>query len=1478
MNASINCLSKEQIAELVRRPLPEGQAEELARHLEQCTACATTVEALLSKDTMIDAMRVGSRLAGSKPPSVSQDLIARLRALKPAAGEATLPPVAVPSQDTINPVPIEAGDEAPSFLAPARGSGELGWLGSFRVLKQLGAGGMGMVFLAEDTKLERHVALKVMRPELARPEQKQRFLREARAAAKVKHDHVVTIYQVGEEGTVPFLAMDLLEGESLDDWLKRGQKANPAAICRIGREVAEGLAAAHASGLIHRDIKPGNIWLEKRGQAHGKPSVGLWRIKILDFGLARATEGQEQLTSQGVIVGTPAYAAPEQFRGEAEQRSDLFSLGAVLYRLCTGRLPFKGNDVLSIVASVSLDTPAGIGEVNPDVPSALADLVMQLLAKDAKDRPASARDVANRLAAIERELLRAKRQPAQATMAGEPGVSIPGLKSSQTEHIASDPARLHPGVNTPGSPKKRRRVAIAAGFAAALVLALGTVVIIRDKAGRKIAEIEVPDGGSVEVKPLGDGSRGLNGDWDGGADWGRIRLGGGPDQFAGTYSATFNGRPGSVELKRVKEDRYEGSWSESDKRRFGTLTLVLYADNERARIEWKAVGGSLPGQMAGSSVASRSTGTAPTHVRTGSPFPPLDPAWVKRVQTLPPEEQVKEVAAELKRRNPKFDGKVGQHIEQGAVVRFTVNADNLTDLSPVRALTRLSVLSCSGTATAKGILADLSPLRGMSLTELHCAHTPVRDLSPLRGMKLVAMDFQRSAVEDLSPLVGMPLERLAFQYVPVRDLSHLKGMPLQMLDCSKTRVTDLSPLKGLPIRNLYCDYKPERDAALLQSIKTLEMLNGKAAAVILKSNPSPETISLPPLDDTWVKKVQSLPTEEQVKEVAAELKRRNPGFDGKVDHRIGNGVVTQFSFTATHVSDLSPVRALTGLRRFYTYGPGTAFTDLSPLKGMRLEELSIPNSRVIDLSPLKGMPLTRLECFGTPIADLTPLKGMPLTYLLCHHTSVADLAPLKGMALTHLHVGATKVTDLSPLQGMPLQVLVCDFDLARDAEIVRSIKALETINGQPKAEALKGAVVKATFPPLDPAWVKKVHSLPAEEQVKEVAEEMKRRNLGFDGRMDLERIDGKVPFIHDGMVTSVHFSAEVVVDISPLQALPGLKGVACLGHRVRKGKLIDLRPLRGMKLETLDVSHNPVSDLSPLAGMPLKVLACWDTNIADLAPLKGMALGALYASECPIADFSILNGMPVVALHVKRTSIRDLTQMRGLPLRELILDFNAWRDTELLKSFKHLTRINGKPATDFWKQVDAERATFDAWAAKVAKLPPAEQVKEVAAELVRRNPGFNGKFNPVLVNNGMVESLGFNATEVTDLSPVRALPNLKKLICINVDPVRRFLPNNGPPARLADLWPLKGLKLIELEIQGTQVADLSPLKEMPLSQLNCRRTKVSDLTPLTGVPLKHLWGDVVPARDTALLRGIKTLEQINGKPAAEFFKDFDQKK
>jgi tRNA A-37 threonylcarbamoyl transferase component Bud32 len=267
-------------------------------------------------------------------------------------------------------------------------------LPGFVLLRKLGEGGMGVVYLATDEHLGRSVALKMMRPEAAaNPLARARFLREARAIAKLQNDHVVPIYQVVDTPTAVFLTMPVLTGQTLADFLAQQPALAPAQVAELGRQAALGLAAAHAMGIVHRDIKPANLWLEPHG-------AGV-RVKLLDFGLAHDTHADDALTLTGTIMGTPRYMSPEQADGKpTDARSDLFSLGIVLYEALTGQSPFKRASFSAVLHAVTTFEPPAVQTVVPAAPPALVAVVQQLLAKPVEQRPASAQAVADQLSAL----------------------------------------------------------------------------------------------------------------------------------------------------------------------------------------------------------------------------------------------------------------------------------------------------------------------------------------------------------------------------------------------------------------------------------------------------------------------------------------------------------------------------------------------------------------------------------------------------------------------------------------------------------------------------------------------------------------------------------------------------------------------------------------------------------------------------------------------------------------------------------------------------------------------------------------------------------------------------------------------------------------------------------------------------------------------------------------------------------------------
>ncbi len=363
------CPSLRGLKDLLADRLPAEDHAKLATHLEDCAACQHRVEGLTAGQRSWPGM---ARKLSAFPSAAEPALRKVMDRLKESKEEATTDQ------------PAFAADLPLGFLSPSDKPDQLGRLERYEVMQEIGRGGMGVVLKAFDPSLHRVVAIKVLAPQLATSGvARKRFMREAKAAAAVTHDHIVTIHAVEEANGLPYLVMHYVAGKSLQDKIDKDGPLDLPDILRIGMQTASGLAAAHAHGIVHRDIKPANILLEE----------GVQRVKITDFGLARAMD-DANLTQSGFVAGSPLYMAPEQARGEAlDHRADLFSLGSVLYTMCTGRPPFRAANTLAVLRRVSEDRPRPIRETNPEIPDWLAEVVSKLMSKEPTERFQSAAEV-----------------------------------------------------------------------------------------------------------------------------------------------------------------------------------------------------------------------------------------------------------------------------------------------------------------------------------------------------------------------------------------------------------------------------------------------------------------------------------------------------------------------------------------------------------------------------------------------------------------------------------------------------------------------------------------------------------------------------------------------------------------------------------------------------------------------------------------------------------------------------------------------------------------------------------------------------------------------------------------------------------------------------------------------------------------------------------------------------------------------------
>lgn len=469
------CPNLIQLQRLLLGELSDSESAEISGHVEHCELCHSTLcqpqsQTVAGNDPLVRLVRD----VGQIPATPDGPALERIIAVIQDRFAKDFDAANQPSLEQENLTSILREVDPP--VAPD----ELGHLGEFRLLKLLGTGGMGVVFLAEDTRLQRHAALKVLRNSgKLTNESRERFLRESRAAAKIKHENIVTIYQSGEQRGVLYLVHELLKGETLQTRLKRENVLSIPESITIGQQIARGLAAAHSQGLIHRDIKPANVFLAPV-QNSGVVNSNLRRapgdldssnvmnasfadldftdregeiVKLLDFGIALSTQSEMQLTASGIIIGTPSYLAPEQAGGEdIDARADLFSLGVVLYQMTTGKLPFPGRSTMEILNALATLTPVSPKTLNSEIPEVLSDLIQRLLARDPAKRPESAIMVFRQLAQIEAHF-------------GRPATSDSG------SHLSN-------------GAKKKFGLAFA-GFAASILLAL-IVIQIRTKDGTEI--------------------------------------------------------------------------------------------------------------------------------------------------------------------------------------------------------------------------------------------------------------------------------------------------------------------------------------------------------------------------------------------------------------------------------------------------------------------------------------------------------------------------------------------------------------------------------------------------------------------------------------------------------------------------------------------------------------------------------------------------------------------------------------------------------------------------------------------------------------------------------------------------------------------------------------------------------------------------------------------------------------------------------
>ncbi|HEX3658087.1 MAG TPA: serine/threonine-protein kinase [Pirellulales bacterium] len=1257
------------------------------------------------------------------------------------------------------------------------------FLGNYTIVDRVGAGGMGQVFKAEHRRMHRVVAIKMLPPAMTKNAAAlARFEREVTAASQLLHPNIVSAFDADEANGAHFLVMEYVEGKDLSVLVKKsGPLPVPKALNYV-LQAARGLEFAHRKGVVHRDIKPANLLVDAEGT-----------LKILDMGLARldASVGvqagpQAELTGTGTIMGTVDYMSPEQAFNtkSADARADIYSLGCTLYYLIAGKAAYSGDSIMEkLLAHREMAIPA-LRAVQPEVPEELDEVFQKMMAKKVEDRYQTMTEVVAELEKCQAGFSSPRASSTAARSSTGPTVAdadlsiafqhtpLPLIPSGFADVPPERPKKRRTAAKQSPPPWKNRKLLIGAGAAGFLLLLAGVIFMLRTKDGTLVIEVNQPD---AVVQVLDEE--------------GKVEV----SQPGGLEPVSISVVPGKHRI-RVEKNGFVAIATEFEIQSGQSLPL-------KARLVPK-----------------------PKQVAAGPNKPWETPAfqqWTRAVAAMPAEQQVEAVGKKLMELNPGFDGKLTgwyrtskPKIENRVVTEFGFVTDNVTDISPVRALVGLRWLSCSGSGTNKGQLSDLSPLDGMPLVDLNCSDTRVSDLSVLRGMPLRYVFFKRTPVTDVSPLEGMTLSELGFS-----PANFTQGVEV---------------LRRLKIQRIFVDGDTQATFTSAEFWKKYDAgVYGKPGAA---PSPQPSPIKgeganarlayLNPAFQQWVKATQALPAEQQVEAVSKKLMELNPGFDGKLagaaaklPTKIENGVVTQFGFFSIDLSDISPVRALPGLKVLHCTGSSGPkgqgqLSDLSPLKGMQLTSLSCSITRVFDLTPLKGMPLTQLSCHVSQVADLSPLEGMPLTDLNISNTPVIDLSPLKGMRLNSLNCVGTKIADisilrgmpltqvhglgsqvseLSPLRGAPLMKLNCvgtvvtdlspltgmslteisftPQNIVKGLDIIRQMKSLKTIGGPgeylPAAEFWKkydaGDYGKPGVPLLplgeggrrpDEGSGASAQPSGAKAYLDPAFQQWVKATQALSAEQQLEAVSKKLMELNPGFDGKLDINGRLP---------PEIENGVVTRLAILSVDVSDISPVRALPgLKNLYCTGSgprkgKLSDLSPLHGMQLASFDCGTTHVSDLAPLEGMPLASLSCQASQVADLSPIQGMPLDQLNISLTAVSDLSPLRGMQLK----------------------------------------------------------------------------------------SINFAKTKVTDIAILR-----------------------GMPLRMAH-----GI--------GPQVSDLSPLRGAPLTTLDCVGTAVSDLSPLAGMSLTEIQftpKNIVQGLD--IVRQMKSLKTIGGGstenlPPAEFWKKYD---
>lgn len=1094
----------------------------------------------------------------------------------------------------------------------------------FEVQEKLGAGGMAEVWKARQVSLDRIVAIKVLSAQFSKEaEDVKRFQQEAQAAAKLKHAGIVQVYDANAINGSYYFVMEYVAGYTAGEWLRRKGVIPEKDALLVVECVSDALAYAWDNArVVHCDIKPDNIMVDADGS-----------VKVTDLGLARTISAMSSKGLTEEVLGTPAYMAPEQARGETDLdfHADIYSLGATLYHMLTGKLLFQGNpDEKIMEMQVSGTVPDPI-DLNPKLSKAVSWLLEKMLAKDRKDRYESWQALRADVARVRSGMMPLGRLAPKAAST----VTRSSKRTMATVSKVKKQSAAAASISTESGRAVPFWVFLLVMVLAGLLVYALLMLIVETK---KYSTTPYP---SVSSEPVSVTSS---------LEPAEVALAEHKEMLERTRQWVAD-NPGKYDesiarfrivMKKAKDTEYEAIAAKEIR----DLTNSKALDLERTSTEIRNRAAAL--------AKEQGLGAAAHYLEDYSG------AFMIETRTF----RMNEAAAYRRQLGESEKAKLekGKLIEEKYVAALNGVANAILDVGIESA--RGILVSAMADPDLAGKVALLAPLRKLLDDAVDMDNRIMNSFNAQRGETVTVLLSNNSTktfkVENVDggqvvgrlKVAGNALVTVQFS---VKDLSVRER--LQRMG------SEADPAVGLVKGQMAFAAKAYDKAAKFFEVLPAE-IKDRVLARVAKAEAA--TSSLPDQNGDENAVAAAVPAVVPVVGVAAPANRQ----------------IQMRRIMLADVKDDTTIKAVQALLRgnkvlaeqdiFLYAGPDGStvgveirspdVTDLAPLAGLKsLRSLSLgvsgrPGS-LISLASLRGLKIERLSVSDSAVRDLTPLKGMPLTDLNVDRTKVQDLDPLRGASLERLSIAETAVKDLNPLRGMPLHTLNLRGTPAFDFAAVSSL-SLSSLNVS-KTQFRDLSIIKSELmKDLDISFTRAAHF----QQLRDMP--LESFSAAGTQMKDLGVLQGKA-------VKVLNMSETSVSDLGPLKGMP-LSRLYLVNTLVK-----DLGTLKGMPLKELDVSGSHVEDAAVLNGLPLEVLRLANTSVSELDALANMPLRELDIQGSRVQGLDFVAKLPVKVLNCQRSRVRSLAPLRRTGIESIWVDNVDESAKGIFRSMPNLKTVNG---------------------------------------------------------------------------------------------------------------------------------------------------------------------------------------------------------